>query len=169
MMSLKPRAGRLPHSLAVPLLLPLGLAGCLSTAPQPQPVSVPVPARAAPAGPAIAIAASSERVRQVVASRARARGTAVARNTAQGVVLERQLAQTPPVLEESCGPHREGRLVRVVLSTFPDATGTRLVEERFVVDGGDICPVQLTEADVEEANRNLADIKAEAERTAQRR
>jgi len=153
----------------LPVLVPgFLLAGCVGVSPRPTQVSGPVPAARAPSGPTIDIAAAPERVRQVVAARARARGTAVVENSALGVVLERQLAQTPPVLEEACGPHRPGRIVRVTLSTSGDSAGTRLVEERFIVDGRDVCPVPLTDSDIEEAGRGLAEIKAEAERVARR-
>ncbi|WP_342362594.1 hypothetical protein [Terrarubrum flagellatum] len=135
------------------------LAACGPRPPLAEPAAPAEPIPQAAAGPSIVIAAPGARVRTVIATRAQARGTTVASNTPAGVVLERQLAQSTETLEAQCGPHRTGRLIRVVLSTAPAGSGTQVSEQRFIVDGGDVCPVQLTPEDVAQANAGLQEIR----------
>jgi hypothetical protein len=59
--------------------------------------------------------------------------------------------------------------VRVILSTQEAGGRTSVTEERFVVDGARVCPVQLGEADMTEAMRSLAELKAQAETASARR
>lgn len=138
----------------------LALAACGPRPPVAEPP--PQPQVQAPSGPSVQIAASGTRVRQVIAARAQARGTTVASNTPQGVVLERALSQSTETLEAQCGPHVSGRLIRVVLSTREAGGSTTVSESRFIVDGGNVCPVSLTPEDVAQANAGLNEIRDQA-------
>jgi hypothetical protein len=126
----------------------------------------------APGGkPTVVINAPTARVQEAIIERARSRGTTVVGANQTGVTLERALPSSTPVLEASCGPHQQGRSVRIYLATQGSATQTVVTEERFVIDPGPrVCAVNLPPADVEEANRALGDLKsqAEASRTAAR-
>lgn len=124
--------------------------------------SQPQPQAQASAAPSLFIAAPGQRVRSVIASRAQARGTTVASNTPQGVVLERALPQSTETLEAQCGPHVSGRMIRVVLSTLDGRGGTTVTENRFIVDGSNVCPVTLTPEDVAQANAGLQEIRDQA-------
>ncbi len=146
------------------------LAGCsgrqLPFAPTPTPVVVqPAPAE----GLNIVINGPAARVRQVVASRAQSRGTAASLSDPRAVVLERPLQQTPPSLAASCGEHRPGRIVRIVISTFEQGGQTAVTEERFIVDGAIACPVKLTPEDIETGNKSLQELKAQVESQVARR
>jgi hypothetical protein len=120
--------------------------------------------------PTVVINAPAARVQETIIARARSRGTTVVGANQTGVTLERALPSSPPVLEASCGPHQQGRSVRIYLATQGSASQTVVTEERFVIDPGPrVCAVNLPPADVEEANRALGDLKSqsEARRTAQ--
>lgn len=135
----------------------LALAGCnTARLPQPPPVQVA-------AGPSVDILAPSMRVRQVIAQRAQQRGAGVLSNDARGVVLERDLPQTSPVLEASCGPHQVGRRIRIELRTAEVPGRTEVTERRIVLDQGKTCLVQLNEADIAEANASLNELKQQVE------
>jgi hypothetical protein len=125
----------------------------------------------APGGkPTVVINAPVSRVQETIVARARSRGTTVVGANQTGVTLERALPSSSPVLEASCGPHQQGRSVRIYLATQGSASQTVVTEERFVIDPGPrVCAVNLPPADVEEANRALGDLKSqsEARRTAQ--
>ena len=127
------------------------------------------PPPSAAAGPSVEIRAPGEQVRRVISQRARSRGTDVVADDQRGVVLERALAQTSPVLEASCGPHQPGRRIRIELSTEERPDTTLVTERRFVLDAGGVCPVRLNEADIAEANNSLNELKAQVERRFARR
>jgi hypothetical protein len=157
------------------------LAGCTSSGnpfanpfggqPRPQPVAVqpsPAPAPAAQSAgvaPSIAINASQKRVQDTIVSRAQRRGTNVLGANASGVTLEIPLRQSSEVVTQQCGPHRDGRTIRVYLETVPTGPSTTTVnEQRFIIDGGtSTCALSLLQGDVDEANRSLADLKRESE------
>jgi hypothetical protein len=143
------------------ILVPLVVAGCGMLDREPAVAPAP-PAPAASANPSALIAASSARVRTVIASRAVARGTKVASNTPAGVVLERDLSESTAAVVELCGDHKPGRIVRIVLSTQEAAGQTRVEERRFVVDGGQSCQLRLSPAEVEQANQGLDEIGKQA-------
>jgi hypothetical protein len=149
-----------PLSILTAAALAAGLAGCLSRTSliETPPPAAPIPQATAP-GPSIFIAAPGARVRSVIAARAQSRGTTVASNTAAGVVLERVLPQSTETLEAQCGPHRSGRIIRVILSTRDGPGGTALSEQRFIVDGPEICPVTLTPEEIAQANASLQDTR----------
>lgn len=137
------------------------LAAC---GPRP-PLADPAPAQPqaeTSAAPTLFIPAPGQRVRTVIATRAQSRGTTVASNTPQGVVLERALPQSTETLEAQCGPHVSGRLIRVVLSTMDGRGGTTVTENRFIVDGTNVCPVTLTPEDTAQANAGLQEIRDQA-------
>jgi hypothetical protein len=137
----------------------LALGGCVTAS-----------APSAPPRPAgetalrITINASPDYVRQVILQRAAARGTAGSSPNARTIVLERQMAETPPALAAVCGPHKPGRRVSVVITTERAGNRTALTERRFLIDGdGTRCGVLMTPEDVSAGNRSLAEIKAQAE------
>ena len=138
-------------------LFALSLAGCGAAR-----FSAPQLAPAA-SGPSVDIFAPGARVRQVIAQRAVRRGTQVVANDPRGVVLERALPQTSPVLEASCGPHQPGRRIRIELLTDERPGVTQVTERRLVLDGGGVCPVRLNAADIDEANRSLNELKQQVE------
>ena len=151
----------------------LALAGCarigdpFGSSP-PAPVATPAPAPTAGGVPTVDVAAPGNVVRDILVARARSRGASPTL-TAAAVVIQRALPSTNETLAASCGPHQPGRAVRVVLGTQPTSTGTRLTEQRFIVDGQNICPLPLNAADVAEAERSLGEVKQQAElRTARR-
>jgi hypothetical protein len=136
-------------------------------APQPQPVVTAQPA--AGNRPTMLINATPKRVQDTIIARAQRRGTNIVGASTTGVTLEVPLKQSSAVVEQQCGPHKEGRTVRVYLETLPNGSGTAVAEDRFVIDGGaSSCQLQLTQADVDESNKSLADLKqqSEAPRTA---
>ena len=113
--------------------------------------------------------APPERVQNAIIARAKSRGTTVLGANRTGVTLEIPLRASSPVVEEQCGPHRADRTLRVYLETLSNGTGTIVSEDRFVIDGGATsCQLKLTDSDVTEGNRSLADLKkqSEAPRTA---
>ncbi|MGL4241357.1 MAG: hypothetical protein ACRCTI_09640 [Beijerinckiaceae bacterium] len=114
--------------------------------------------------PAVSINAAPKRVQDTIVARAQRRGTTVLGANNTGVTLEIPLRQSSEVVTQQCGPHRDGRTLRVYLETTPAGAGTNVTEQRFVIDGGQsTCQIQLTQADVDEANRSLGDLKREAE------
>ncbi|MGL5117431.1 MAG: hypothetical protein ACRC7G_10865 [Beijerinckiaceae bacterium] len=133
--------------------------------PQPQ-AQPPAPAPVASGNkPTIQIGATPQRVQDTIVERARTRGTNVLGANATGVTLEVPLRQSSQVVEQQCGPHQDGRTLRVYLATAPDGPGTIVTEDRYVIDGGaTTCQLQLTDGDIQEANRSLGDLKAQAER-----
>jgi hypothetical protein len=126
------------------------------------------PAVSAPGGakPSVLINASVKRVQDVIIERALTRNTTVVGANLTGVTLERPLPSSTPVLEQSCGPHQQGRSVRIYLATNQiTPTQTQVEEERFVIDPGPrVCAVQLPPADIDEASQALGGLKTEAER-----
>ena len=50
-------------------------------------------------------------------------------------MIQRALPTTNAKLAEACGPQIPGRQVRVVLGTEPTDSGTRVTEQRYIVDG----------------------------------
>lgn len=151
----------------------LALAGCARIGdpfarPAPAPVATPAPAATAGGVPTVEVAAPGNMVRDILVARARSRG-ANPTLTAAAVVIQRALPSTNETLAASCGPHQPGRAVRVVLGTEPIAAGTRLTEQRFIVDGQNICPLALNAADVAEAERSLGEVKQQAEMRMARR
>lgn len=139
------------------------LAGCASLAPPPP----PPPPVATPSVDAtslvISINAPASEVRSTVVGRARARGTAARLTDPRTIVLERALQETPEALAELCGPHQQGRIVRIVLTTAQSGAVTQLTERRFVVDGANSCAVVLAGADREAGMRSLEELKAQVE------
>lgn len=140
------------------------LAGCASLAPPPPPPPQPVAAPGADATSlVISINAPASEVRSTVVGRARARGTAARLTDPRTIVLERALQETPEALAELCGPHQQGRIVRIVLTTAQSGAVTQLTERRFIVDGANSCAVVLAGADREAGMRSLEELKAQVE------
>jgi hypothetical protein len=155
---------RLPGSALSVCALALLAAACASPRQAPVPPALPASGVVSQGGtPSVIITAPSQRVRQLIAARAQQRGTGVASNTARGVVLERPLPQSSEVVEASCGPHQPGRLIRVLLATSEIGVQTQVSESRFIIDGRTICPLRLTEKDVQDANASLDQLRAQAE------
>jgi hypothetical protein len=128
-----------------------------------QPVAPP-PQAIAGQKPTIAINAPVRRVQDTIVERAKTRGTTVLGANSTGVTLEVPLRQSSEVIVQQCGEHRPGRTLRVYLETLPNGTGTLVGEERFIIDGGtSTCRLSLTADDVQGANRQLADLKQQAE------
>jgi hypothetical protein len=130
-------------------------------------VTQPAPPAAAGTGitPSIAIAAPQKRVQDTIVARAQRRGTNVLGANQSGVTLEIPLRQSSETVVQQCGPHRDGRTIRVYLETLPTGpNATTVNEQRFIIDGGSsTCALSLPQADVDDANRSLADLKREAE------
>ncbi len=147
------------------LILPMTAAvGLTLAACGPRPAAVqPVVATPQPQTqalvPSVFITAPGQRVRAVIAARAQSRGTTVASNTPQGVVLEREIPSSTEALEAQCGPHQAGRKIRVVLATQDAPGGTTVSEQRYILDGGGVCPVTLTPEEVTQANASLQDTR----------
>jgi hypothetical protein len=136
-----------------------------------QPVQPQQPPQASTGGgrPTMLINAAPKRVQDTIIARAQRRGTTILGANNTGVTLEAPLAASSAVVEQQCGPHREGRTQRIYLETLPNGAGTQVSEDRFIVDGGSTsCQLQLTQTDMDGANRALADLKqqSEAPRTA---
>lgn len=146
--------------LALIMLTAAALAGCGT-----RPSIVESPAQTAPAvvapqaEPSIVIAAPGARVRAVIVARARARGATIASDTPDGIALQGPLAQTTEALEAQCGPHQEGRMQRIFLQTREEAGGTVVTDRRFVVDGTNICPIQLTPEELPAARNSLEELR----------
>ena len=95
--------------------------------------------------------------------RAKSRGTTVAGIEPSGIILEKLMTQTPAALEATCGPHKEGRRIRVLLGTAEQGAGTLVSEQRFIVDGENECRILQTPDVVEDARRSLNELKTEVE------
>ena len=149
------------HPFILASILPAMALTVAACGPRPSLVASPsVPVAAQPAAaPSIVIAAAGSRVRAVIVARAQARGATIAANTPQGVALEGPLAQTTEVLEAQCGPHQAGRKQRILLATSEGLGSTTVTEQRFVVDGSEVCPLQLSAAEVAAGNRRLQDLR----------
>ncbi|QLP97701.1 MAG: hypothetical protein HZY79_10320 [Rhodoblastus sp.] len=80
------------------------------------------------------------------------------------MVIQRALPTTNAKLAEACGPQVPGRQVRVVLGTEAIEAGTRVTEQRYIVDGDKVCAVPLSEADVKQSEASLNEVKAQAEK-----
>ncbi len=165
------------NSLTV-CLAGFALSGCISSSSSlvpslPQARTVPQPPvvqqAAQPNVPTLEINAPIKTVRDAIISRAKSRGTTVAAVEPSGVVLERVLQQSPAALESSCGPHKLGRKIRVLLGTADQGAVTMVSEQRFVVDDGAECRIQLTPDVVEDAKRSLTELKTEVESKVARR
>ncbi|MBL8589678.1 MAG: hypothetical protein JNK46_14200 [Methylobacteriaceae bacterium] len=139
-----------------------GIGGRPVAAPAPAPVAAPVAPGVVAGVPTVDIAAPGQTVRDVLVARARSRGASPSL-TAAAVVIQRALPSTNETLAAACGPHQPNRAVRVVLGTQPIAGGTRLTEQRFIIDGDRVCAVPLNEADVREAEASLGEVKRQAE------
>jgi hypothetical protein len=124
----------------------------------------PTPQQSAGGVPSVNIDAPPKRVQDTIVARAQRRGTNVLGANNTGVTLEVPLRQSSEVVVQQCGEHREGRTLRVYLETTPSGAGTLVTEQRFVIDGGQsTCQLQLTQSDVDGANRSLAELKQESE------
>lgn len=146
-----------PGTIAVLGLSLLALAGCTTDRPRATTIVLTD-------DPHEVITASNAKIRAAIVQRAAERGVQVVANEEKKVVLEKDLAATAPALEASCGAHKAGRRIRVEL-VIEDGPGAPLVtERRFVNDGGSICPVKLVQADIVQAQQDLADLKRTAER-----
>ncbi len=119
--------------------------------------------------PTLEINAPVKAVRDAITSRAKARGTSVVSIESSGIVLEKTLQQSPPALENSCGPHKTGRKIRVLLGTSDQGQVTLVSEQRFVVDDGTECRIQLTQDVMDDARRSLNELKSDAENRIARR
>jgi hypothetical protein len=108
-------------------------------------------------------------VRDTIISRAKSRGTTVASVEPSGVVLERTLPQSSAIMESSCGAHKPGRKIRILLGTSDQGQVTVVSQQNFVVDDGVECRIQQTAEVTEEARRSLADLKSEVENKVARR
>jgi len=114
--------------------------------------------------PSMAINASPERVQETIIARARTRGTNVLGSNRTGVTLEVPLRASSQIVTEQCGPHQNNRTLRVYLETLPNGPGTSVTEDRFVIDDGSrTCKLQLTQTDIDDANKSLADLKQQSE------
>jgi hypothetical protein len=139
-----------------------------SSAPPPRVEQLPVAANPQAAGaggrPSVVVNVPPARVQATIMDRAKTRGTMVLGANQTGVTLEIPLRQSSEVVVQQCGPHRDNRTLRVYLETLPNGPGTTVSEDRYVVDGGQSsCQLKLTQADVEDANRSLEDLKRQAE------
>ena len=145
----------------------LALGGCFGAPTPPPVVAVPAPAPVVTAGPVptVDMAAEPEKVRDILVKRARARGSSPT-TTDSAVVMQRALPSTNEALAKACGPHAPGREVRVVLGTEPIDAGTRVTEQRYIVDGDKVCPIPLSEADVKQSEATLKEVKTQAEKRA---
>jgi hypothetical protein len=145
-------------------LPPARIASAGVTIPAPQ---QPLPVVTNPQGgnrPSIVINATPQKVQDTINARARSRGTTVLGSNRTGVTLEVPLRASSPVVSEQCGPHQDGRTLRVYLETLPNGGGTTVTEDRFVIDGGSrTCKLQLTQTDIDDANKSLADLKQQSE------
>jgi hypothetical protein len=163
------------RTLAAIAALGAGVGGCARlegltggpSAPAPQPAAV-APAPTMGTTPTVMINAPAVTVREVLVSRARSRGASPTL-TAAAVVIQRELPSTNEALAAACGPHRPGRAVRVVLGTEAAGLGTRVTEQRYIVDGTNVCPLPLNEADANQAVASLNEVKAQAESRVARR
>jgi hypothetical protein len=136
-----------------------------SSQPRPQPVA-PQPAPQTGTllpNPTVTINATPARVQETIEARAKRRNTTVLGATATGVTLEIPLRQSSDPIVQQCGAHRDGRALRVYLETVPDGRRTIVTEQKFVVDGTNVCSYAPNEGDVAESNRSLADLKRDAE------
>lgn len=114
--------------------------------------------------PSVTISATPKRVQETIIARAKRRGTSVLGSNNTGVTLEIPLRQSSDPIVQQCGPHQEGRAIRVYLETVPNgATATTVNEQKFVVDGTNVCNYSPNETDVADSTRSLADLKLEAE------
>ena len=152
------------------------LSGCVYGTAGIYPISIPaqqpvvrVPPSQQANVPTLEINAPIKSVRDAIISRAKARGTSVVSVEPSGVVLEKTLQQSPPALENSCGPHKTGRKIRVLLGTSDQGQVTLVSEQRFVVDDGTECRIQLTQDVVDDAKRSLNELKSDAENRIARR
>ena len=147
-----------------PLIVCVGLAvaGCGSSSKLAS-SSAPVTTTPQIAVPTVLINASPTKVRQTIVSRAKSRGTTVAGIEPSGIILEKLMSQTPAALEAACGPHKEGRRIRVLLGTADQGAGTLVSEQRFIVDGENECRILQTPDVVEDARRSLNELKTEVE------
>ncbi len=128
------------------------------------PVVPAQPAAASGARPSMVINASPKRVQETIIARAKKRGTTVLGSNSTGVTLEIPLRASSPVVVQQCGEHKDNRTLRVYLETLPNGSGTSVGEDRYVIDGGtSSCQLSLTQADVDEANKSLADLKQQSE------
>lgn len=113
--------------------------------------------------PQISVDANLQTVRDVIEDSARARGSAVVL-VGDGLVLERPLQSSSDDVVASCGPHRAGRSVRVVLRTQGQGgSRTLLSEERYIIDRGAVCPLALSREDYSQAMGALNRIRVQAE------
>jgi len=147
------------------LALALGGCGLGPSAPPPPVVAAPPPVVAAGPVPTVDIAADPAAVRGILMKRAQARGSSPSQ-TDSAVVIQRALPTTNAKLAEACGPQVPGRQVRVVLGTEPTDSGTRVTEQRYIVDGDKVCAVPLSEADVKQSEASLKEVKTQAEKRA---
>jgi hypothetical protein len=157
--------------------LSLSLSGCMSGVTRLMPATAPPPVVQAPVQqtsaqssvPTLEVFAPVKVVRDAIISRAKARGTTVASVEPAGIVLEKTLQQSPPALESSCGSHKKGRKIRVLLGTQDQGAVTLVSEQRFVVDDGVECLIKLTPDVIEDAKRSLNELKTESESKVARR
>jgi hypothetical protein len=177
------QAASLPFGRSgVTLAATLALAGCLGSdngirygsfstirgqPPSPPVVAQPVAVPPQPSGdkPSVLVGASEKRVRDTIIERAQSRKTKIVGENATGVTLEAPLRATTPRLADICGPHRDGRVVRIYLATIGQgARSTLVTEERFVIDTDNtVCAVVLTPEEVNEASNALGALKRQAE------
>jgi hypothetical protein len=116
--------------------------------------------------PTMVINASPQRVQDAITARAKTRGTTVLGANRTGVTLEVPLRASSKIVEDQCGPHKADRTLRVYLETLPNGPGTTVSEDRYVIDGGaSSCKLQLTQSDIDDANKSLADLKQQSETT----
>jgi len=155
--------------LSLVLIGLLGLGGCMSSRLGPAPTPTPASTTTQFAVPTVEINAPSLKVRQTIIARAKARATNVASVEPGGIVLERTMSATPAALESVCGPHREGRKIRVLLGTADQGATTLVSEQRFIVDGESECRIPLTPDVVEDAKRSLNELKTDSETAVARR
>jgi hypothetical protein len=154
------------------------LAGCNSTGnpfsnpfgsgpsrPQPAPAVQPAPAPAANrVTPTVTINTAQARVQDTIIARAKRRGTNVLGANNTGVTLEIPLGQSSDSIAQQCGAHKDGRAIRVYLETIPNGPRATIVnEQKFIVDGSNVCNYAPTETEVADSNRSLADLKRQSE------
>ena len=146
-------------------LFALALAGCTTGGRFVE--AVPTQQFVASRSPEVIVNAPADVVRSVIAENAARRGSNLF-EVGGGLALQAPLGQTTPEVAVACGPHIPGRQIRVLLRANEQGQRTRLTEERFIVDGGRVCPMPMVDADVRQAIGALNRVKDTSEQIQRR-